>query len=465
MHTRAGQSLGAFANGQTSNIMHIRKRFPLGIKLAPRQPFSRTSDGSQRQRLPLSWCTTKAVVLAVFLLLPGWGATPRHNISLGSASLQGKIAQTEWDKIRGANFIPSYASNTYEIWRNYNHDVFDHEMRFVRDVGYNSVRLWLNYGAFADLGNSMVDRVEDAVRICARYHLRVVIVLFDSCGIRPRKDARWMPASDAFDQFQNSARFTAEQKAFMATLFENYVRGYGAQTLVPVAADTPFMALLWQNWQSSPGNDRLGPNWYPKLEDYVDAVMTRLKQRPNVLLWDLMNEPEFASEGFLGPNLLITPEMEEIRDDFLQHFHEHVKKRFPNEIVGIGWATLQNAKRYSDWADVVTFHVYGNAPEISAAIRSAEEFSKQSNKHVLITETLANWDFGKPDFGAMATDEAQLAHYREVLPVLVRSPIGWIGWGMVISRDFDPFTDILYPNGMPRPAARFLKETLKAADR
>jgi hypothetical protein len=129
--------------------------------------------------------------------------------------------------------------------------------------------------------------------------------------------------------------------------------------------------------------------------------------------------------------------------------------------MGIGWATLENAKKYSDWADVVTFHVYGDAGQLNAAIRNAREFKEKSNKQILITETLANWDFGKPDFGQMATDEAQLAHYRDVLPVLVQSPIGWIGWGMVISRDFDPFTDIFYPNGIPRPAALYLERTLK----
>jgi hypothetical protein len=34
---------------------------------------------------------------------------------------------------------------------------------------------------------------------------------------------------------------------------------------------------------------------------------------------------------------------------------------------------------------------------------------------------------------------------------------------MVISRDFDPYTDIFYPNGIPRPAATFLERTLKEA--
>ena len=125
------------------------------------------------------------------------------------------------------------------------------------------------------------------------------------------------------------------------------------------------MALLWQNWQSTPGNDRLGAEWYPKLEKYVDAVVGRLQNNPNVLLWDMMNEPEFASEGFLSANVLITPEMERIRDAFLQHFHDHLKQRFPSEILSVGWASLENAGKYSSLADVITFHVYGDSARLT----------------------------------------------------------------------------------------------------
>jgi hypothetical protein len=437
------------------------KRFDFSGIRGSRLDFRLNLSDLRRRRVLAPMCT----ILTTFALCVFAVALPRRSASVLAENrpLESKIGHTDWEKVRGVNFIPSYASNSYEIWRNYDHDTFDRELRLVPAVGYNSVRLWLNYAAYEELGSKMVNDVEDALRISAKYHLRAVVVLFDSCGVRPNPDAHWMTAQEAYDEFQSSSRFSPEQKALMEKLFKGYVARFGTHTLVPVGAESPFMVLLWQNWRSTPGNDRLGPEWYPKLEKYVDAVVGRLKGDPNVLLWDYMNEPEFASEGPLSATVIITPEMERVRDRFLEHFHEYLKHRFPNEVVGVGWATLGDAEKYSDLADVVTFHVYGNAAELSSAIAKAQAFSEQANKRILITETLANWDFGRSDFGAMATDEAQLKHYRDVLPTLVKSPIGWLGWGMVISRDFDPYTDIFYPNGIPRPAAVFLEETLKAS--
>lgn len=423
----------------------------------------RSNQGALR-KIRSSFVRVTPALLLLGALALGWCGASSLAFA-GNRGIKEKIAQTDWAKIRGVNFIPSYASNTYEIWRNYNHDVFDRDLRLASIVGYNSVRLWLNYAAYEKLGPKMVDHVEDALRLCTKYHLRAVIVLFDSCGIRPRKDTQWMTALAAYKKFQASSRFSPQQKAMMRRFFSHYVHGLGANTLVPVAPDTPMMALVYQRWVPTPGNNRLGPDWYPRLEKYIDAIIGRLKDNPNVLLWDLMNEPEWASEGPLSPTEIITPKMKRVRDAFLRHFHSYIKRRFPDQILGMGWASLQDAEKYSSLSDVITFHVYGGPGKIQSEIGKAEAFSKRSGKNVLITETLANWDFGSPDFGHLATDEEQLKHYQEVLPVLMKSPIGWMGWGLVISRDFDPYTDIFYPDGIPRPAALYLEKTLKGSER
>jgi len=411
-------------------------------------------------RLSRSGWILLAWVAATVLVALGGGTRPAR-ASDGKRTAQEKIAQTDWAGVRGANFIPSYAANTYEIWRNYDHAVFDRELRLVRVVGYNSVRLWLNYAAFEELGSEMVDRVEDALRLCAKYHLRAVVNLFDGCGVHPRKDERWMTASEAYDYFMNSSRFSAEEKQLLQHHFGKYCKGFGKDTLVPVGADSPIIAIVFQHWQSTPGSDRLGPEWYPNLEAYVDALLSRLKDNPNVLLWDLMNEPQWSPENF--PQFA-PPEMKSMWETFLAHFHNYLKQRFPNEIMSIGWAGgLRDCQQYAHLSDVLTFHIYGGPERIQSHISEAWALSQKVGKPIFITETLANWDFGSPDFGALASDAEQLAHYQRVLPVLMKSPIGWMAWGMVISRDFDPYTDIFYPDGHPRPAAVYLEKMLKGS--
>jgi len=415
-----------------------------------------------RQIWRTHWLICGLTAAVLFAIHPSSSAA--ESVAKSARTAKEKIAQANWAAVRGATFIPSYASNTYDIWRHYDHDVFDRELRLVEAVGYNSVRLWLNYSVYEEIGPQMVDRVEDAVRLCAKYHLRALIVLFDSCGVRPRKDARWMTASEAYDHFMNSPRLSAEEKQHLQRLFGGYVKGYGKDTLVPVGSDSPIMAILWQSWQSTPGNDRLGPEWYPKLEAYVNALIGRLRNNPNVLQWELMNEPEFVSEGPFTANLLVKAEDLKLVETFLTHLHDYVKQRYRNELFGIGWAMLGNSRKYAHLVDVLNFHVYAEPDKLQQTIDQAVAISKEVGKPILITETLANWDFGAPDFGKLASDEGQLAHYQKVLPVLLKSPIGWMAWGMVISRDFDPFTDIFYPDGHPRPAAVYLEKMLKGAE-
>jgi len=380
----------------------------------------------------------------------------------GARTAQEKIAQTDWAGVRGVNFIPSYASNPYEIWRNYDHNVFDRELRLAGAVGYNGVRLWLNYSVYEELGPKMVDRVEDALRLCAKYHLRAVVNLFDSCGTRPRPDARWMTASEAYDHFMNNPRLSAEKRQFLQQYFGQYVKGYGKNTLVPVGSDSTMMTILWQNWQSTPGNNRLSPESYPKIEAYVDALLGRLKDNPNVLQWDMMNEPEFVSEGPLTATMLFKPEEFKLVEAFLTHLHGYIKQRYPDEVVSIGWADLEDSRKHADLVDVLNFHVYAEPDKLQQTIDQAVAIGKNAGKPIIITETLANW-VGSPNFSKLASDEGQLAHYQKVLPVLLKSPIGWMAWGLVISRDFDPFCDIFYPDGHPRPAAVYLEEMLKGS--
>ena len=399
------------------------------------------------------------IMLAVMLLGYGVGRAAER-----MPTAQEKLTRTEWTKVRGVNFFPSYAANPYEVWRKYDHNLFDRELRLVPAVGYNSVRIWLNYRAYEELGSKMVDNVQDALRLCQKYHLRVVLTMFDSCGIRPSKDARWMPAVEAYHQLLDSPRFSPAEKQYLQKVFGEYATGYARNTVVQVEPDSHFMTLLWQDWQSSPGKDRLGTGWYPRIEKYVDAQLGRLQNNPDILEWDIMNEPEFVSEGPLSATRMYTNEDFRTVEAFLAHWHSYIKQHYPNQLVGIGWASHESTRAHAQLVDVFNIHIYGEPDKLKEAINAGVVMSKEFNKPVLITECLGNWDFnllGSPAFEALSSDEGQLAHYRKLLPILVDSPIGWLGWGMIVSRVNFPFLDILYPNGHPRPAAIYLEKMLK----
>jgi hypothetical protein len=382
-----------------------------------------------------------------------------------TASQRGKtisqrITQTDWAGIRGVNYIPSYGRNLYEMWRDYNHDAFDTELALARKVGYNSVRLWLNYFAFAERGAKIVDAVEDAVKLCREHDLKVLITLSDGCGIRPRPNARRMTVKQAYDYFLAGARLSERDKQIVKLNYERFAHGVGRDVPVWVGEDTPPDIIVWQHWQPSPGYDKLGEDWWPKHDVYVREMVGRLAGNDAILGWDLMNEPELASERPFT-NGFNVPEVRDRVMRFVRHVRDVIKKDHPDEIVTVGFARLESAMEHESLADVLTFHVY--APDrIEAQIEQAVTFGTKVGKPIFITETLANFSFMPYDVEKLATDEGQLEHYKKVLPKLIKSPIGWMAWGLVVGRIFDSYTDIFYANGHPRPAAVYLESMLKS---
>jgi len=403
---------------------------------------------------------TVSIILIMWLIMWAMFMTSPVQVRQTRKPLSQRIAGTQWSGIRGVNYIPSYGRNLYEIWRDYNHEAFDSELRLAKKVGYNSVRLWLNYFAFAERGQKMVDDVEDAVKLCHKYGLKTLIVLFDACGARPRPNSRLMSVKEAYDSFLASPRLSSQQKELVKSFYQPFAKGPGQDILIPVAEDTSPHILLWQHWQQNPGYDKIGQEWWLKLDAYVRAVVGRLADNDTVLAWDILNEPEFASEDpFLrGMN---HAEVRNKVSGFLRHIHEVIKKNHPDEIVTIGFIGLENCLEYEALADVLTYHIYGEPEKLKESIGKALSLAVRTGKPIFITETLANFSFPPLNIEKLATDQGQLEHYQKVLPALLESRIGWMGWGLMVGRGFNPYCDIFYSNGYPRPAALYLERMLK----
>jgi hypothetical protein len=395
------------------------------------------------------------VILAVLAVSPVLGQP-------AAKPLAQRIAATDWSKVRGVNYIPSYGRNNYENWRDYSHEAFDTELRLARKVGYNSVRLWLNYAAYAENGRKMVDQVEDAIKLCNKHGLKAVIVLFDGCGVRTRPGARMMTIKDAYHYFLDSPRLSEQLKQFVKFNYEPYANGPGQDILIPVADDSSPHVMIWQYWQPSPGYDKMGEEWWPKLDSYVRAIVGRLAGNETVLAWDIMNEPEWSSEEPFTQGMK-KPDVHNRVSKFLRHVRDVIKKNHPDEIVTAGFASFETCMEFEAIADTLTFHFYTDKPEgLLATMEKARAFGEKVGKPIFNTETLANFSFGPYNVEKLATDQGQLEHYQKLVPALLESRIGWMAWGLVVGRIFDSYCDIFYANGHPRPAAVYLERMLKS---
>ncbi len=87
----------------------------------------------------------------------------------------------KYSDIKGFNYQPSYAYNSYESWRFFDSEVFDREIGLGKKLfpKINTIRLWLSYEAFRYEEDRQAENFECALKICDKYGCRVVACLFN----------------------------------------------------------------------------------------------------------------------------------------------------------------------------------------------------------------------------------------------------------------------------------------------
>ena len=83
--------------------------------------------------------------------------------------------------VRGFNYQPGYASNSYEAWRWFDGDAFARELGWGKAAfpGINTIRLWLSWDAYIRVPDEFLDHFEEALKICDGLGLKVIACLFN----------------------------------------------------------------------------------------------------------------------------------------------------------------------------------------------------------------------------------------------------------------------------------------------
>jgi hypothetical protein len=234
----------------------------------------------------------------------------------------------EWYNARpwlvGVNYVPSYACNTTEWWQDGTDDsvLIDRELGWAEEIGYNTIRVFLQYMVWRHDPNGFKKRFSKFLDIAASHQLSVMPVLFDDC---------------AFGQ---------------PLLLDPY----------PGKQRDPIPGIIMPCWTPSPGRKfATDPGEQPWLKKYVQDMLQSFNE-DTIVMWDLYNEP--MNEAAVG-----TP-------DFLQNIFAWARESATSKPITVGvWNDNQSINEVIiDNSDIITFHAYTDASGMKNKIAEMKKY-------------------------------------------------------------------------------------------
>lgn len=248
----------------------------------------------------------------------------------------------------GCNFLPSSAVNDVEMWQRdtFDSQTIDRELDWAHSLGFNTVRVFLNFVVWQDDPAGLKERFAEFLAIADRHKIVVMPILLDDCNFAGRVAATG-PQPDPIPGVHNS------------------------------------------QWVSSPPlamvTDR---TTWPALEQYVKDMIKTFANDRRVVVWDLYNEPGN------GPGEQSRPLMEAA--------FVWAREVGPSQPLTTGaWTDFDSpfSRRMMELSDVVSFHGYDPVPGMEAKLKICATYGRP----VLCTEWLVrrggnNFDTWLPRF-------------------------------------------------------------------
>lgn len=279
----------------------------------------------------------------------------------------------------GANYVPATASNQIEMFQAGTYDPrrIDGELQLARQVGFNTMRVFLHDQLWAQDRAGFLRRLAQFVGIAASRGIKPMFVFFDSC---------WDPHPK----------------------------------LGPQRAPTP--GVHNSGWVQSPGADHVDdPNYLPVLRDYVTGVIGAFRTDPRVLGWDLWNEPDNPAKQYRSTE---RADKLTVVGKLLPQVFEWARAVNPAQPLtsGVWQGSWKNpadrsaiAATQLDNSDVITFHSYAKPDDFEERIDELAPLGRP----IICTEYLAR--------GQGSTIEG-------ILPIAKRRGVGVYNWGFVAGR-------------------------------
>ncbi|QGZ94920.1 Endo-beta-mannanase [Terricaulis silvestris] len=258
------------------------------------------------------------------------------------------IQNTDWGRIRGFNYHPSYATNLIEIWDRFDPAIIAIELARGKQYfpSINALRWWLSWDAFLRDPSAFLEKVRDIIALSEAIGCRVMPVLFNRTHLPPLD--------------------------FGSIYIDHFLPG----------------SFLNQEGM---------------FNDYIDSLVGEFAGDPRILAWDLCNEPFWYADrpmqkrdGTMFPG--VHHSIADAEASWLSSIFERCKRQQPSAPLTVGaWANA-SLHRVNDYSDVLSMHCYYNPGEESAAQTSVDQsafeqslddslaFAKKVGKPLFVTE-------------------------------------------------------------------------------
>jgi hypothetical protein len=282
----------------------------------------------------------------------------------------------------GANFVPSTASNQFEMWQaeTWDPETIHRELGWAAGIGFNAMRVYLHDMLWAADAEGFEKRIDEYLAIADKHGIKTILVLFDSV---------WDPFPKLGPQ------------------------------------EDPVPHVHNSRWLQSPHLDvQKNPDRWDELKPYVTAILTRFKDDPRVLAWDVFNEPGNPVPQYQPKEGWTREEKVAAHAKLLDRIFDWAQEVRPSQPLTAGvWVDVGRRtdpvtpldKIMLERSDIVTFHTYGPLPDA----KTAAEWLQQSGRPVICTEYMSR--------GSGSTFETVMPYFKE-------QNIGAINWGLVNGR-------------------------------
>ncbi|MBP5537678.1 MAG: hypothetical protein J6W07_06280 [Bacteroidales bacterium] len=160
-------------------------------------------------------------------------------------------------------------------------------------------------------------------------------------------------------------------------------------------------------------------------EEWVDYLVNALKDEPNLMMWDLMNEPDLAMF------------MKDINFENCKLLYKLFKEKDPDTPLTIGMEKVSCMIEMADYADILQFHNYSETRDmVRDTIALAKAFAASVGKQVFNGE-----------MGCIARGNP----YDVTLEEHMKAGMGWTIWELMIVRQgWGTVHGVFYEDGTVR---------------